>query len=465
MSEKTRGKQTTAARGSGKEGKKPSDPKATAEQNKHIVIPALNLGGDDDDDDDDEDNRAFLASLTARPAKPQEQTAAIPPQAEGESTPEAEGKSAPAATANPERSAQPEDGADVTVPPAVATPPAETAASNGGGSVRDEAEPPAPQPSAVEPVEPPSAETVHGPGETTPAPTAPPGGPGSAPAEPEHLQGEVVSAVTAEPAAPREKETEPTESAQSPGAALARPGSEAGRGGTAGSAAEIYGGSAGSGVPARRPGRRRHREPYNPEEPRDNGAAAMQEMVERAPRYAALLHVYSAAQLKKEPFKSRNLHLYGLTADDAGLQSVADKAFLKTLTTQEPKLNIAHYADAALQPVLAPFNPEGTDREAMEDERDYLWELAQKALEYRRYILSQPDASLMPKYRAKGMLRVHVDDRFSRMLNLMDSFAGIEAKPFEIVSWVLADYLRQLPEEQVSLKDVFDKHVTTGTFQ
>ncbi|MGW0673158.1 hypothetical protein [Streptomyces sp. NPDC002746] len=451
MSEQTRRTQTAAAGGSRKEGKKSSSPKVAAEQKQHIVIPSLNLGGDDDDDVEEEDNRAFLASLTARTSKPPEQSAAIPPQAES--------KPAPAVTADTAPSAQHEDGADTTRPPVSATSPSDPDAPDGGKGDHDEAGSQAPQQTAVGSVEPPTGVAVHKADET--ARTAPPDGPVSEPAVPEPVQGEAVSTAPAPTAAPRE-EAKP---AQSPGAALARSSSEAGRGGAAGSAAEVYGGSMGSGVPARRPGRRRHREPYNPEQPRDNGVAAMQEMVERAPRYAALLNVYSAAQLKTMPFRGRNLHLYGLTADDAGLQSVADKAFLKTLTTQEPKLTIAHYADAALEPVLAQFNPEGTDREAMEDERDYLWDLAQKALEYRRYILSEPEASRMPKYRAKGMLRVHVDDRFSRMLNLMDSFAGIEAKPFEIVSWVLADYLRKLPEEQAELKDVFAKHVTTGTIQ
>lgn len=452
MNEQTRRKQTAAAGGSRKEGKKSSSPKVAAEQKQHIVIPSLNLGGDDDDDDEEEDNRAFLASLTALAPKPPEQAAAIPPQAES--------KPAPAVTADAAPSAQHEDGADTARPPVGATSPSDPDAPNGGRGDHDEAEGQAPQQSAVGSVEPPTAVAVHKADET--ARTAPPGGPVFEPAVPaEPVRGEAVSTVTDPTAAPRE-EAKPV---QSTGAALERSSSEAGRGGVAGSAAEVYGDSAGSGVPARRPGRRRHREPYNPEQPRDNGVAAMQEMVERAPRYAALLNVYSAAQLKTMPFRGRNLHLYGLTADDAGLQSVADKAFLKTLTTQEPKLTIAHYADAALEPVLAQFNPEGTDREAMEDERDYLWELAQKALEYRRYILSEPEASRMPKYRAKGMLRVPVDDRFSRMLNLMDSFAGIEAKPFEIVSWVLADYLRKLPEEQAELKDVFAKHVTASTIQ
>lgn len=187
----------------------------------------------------------------------------------------------------------------------------------------------------------------------------------------------------------------------------------------------------------------------------------MREMVEQAPRYAALLNVYSAAQTKTMAFSERNIHLYGLTADDAGLQGVADKALLKTLTMQEPKLTVAHYADAALEPALAAFNPEGIDREAMEDERDYLWQLAQRALEYRRYVLSDPQTARMPKYRAKGMLRQDVNARFSRMLNLMDSLAGVEAKPFEIVSAILADYLRRLPTEQEALKQVFAKHVVT----
>ncbi|MFD6329188.1 hypothetical protein ACFWGI_06365 [Streptomyces niveus] len=435
MSERTR---RTSAAAAGEESELVSAPKRkTTADTKHILVPDLDLGGDDDDDDDDDTE--FLRSL-GRAQEASQSSPTIPPQAEGKSKP---------AAASESDTAAPEDVAlDAGWSPTASTSPPEPDAPGFGGSDLGEAEAPTSEQLGVVAEGPSGAIAVHKAGEAGEA--SPLGEP-----EPE----EAATPGLAAGVDPKRLEEE---SGQTPGGALERSNPVgAGSRGATGTATEVYGGSVGSGVQVRRPGRRRHREPYDPKRPRDNGVAAMQEMVERAPRYAALLSVYSAAQTKTMPFTERNLHLYGLTADDAGLQGVADKAFLKTLTTTEPKLTIAHYADAALEPVLARFNPEGTDREAMEDERDYLWQLAQNALEFRRYVLSDPQTSRMPKYRAKGMLREGVNDRFSRMLNLMDSLAGIDAKPFEIVSSILADYLRKLPEEREGLKEVFAKHVVS----
>lgn len=216
-----------------------------------------------------------------------------------------------------------------------------------------------------------------------------------------------------------------------------------------------------SGLPARRPGRRRSAEPFNAEQPRQRNEQAMRDLAEQAPGYASLLTVYSASQLNALPFENRNINLYGLTADQLGTQRTADMALLKTLTLQRPKLTPAHYVDAALEPVLRPLDPEGIDMDAMEDERDYVWELAQKGLAYRKYILSDPESAKMSNYRPVCSLRADVNARLTRMMDLMDSIQGIQAKPFEIVSACLAEYVASLPNERPHLSDFFRKHMVT----
>jgi hypothetical protein len=216
-----------------------------------------------------------------------------------------------------------------------------------------------------------------------------------------------------------------------------------------------------TGVPARRPGRRRPTEPFNSDQPRQRNQEAMLELSQIAPSYASLLTVYSASQLNALPFENRNINLYGLTADQVGTQSVADKALIKTLTLQRPKLTTATYVDAALEPVLRPLDPTGVDLDAMEDERDYVYELAQKGLAYRRYILSDPESTNMPNYRPVCSLRADVNARLTRMMDLMESIQDIQAKPFEIVSAYLAEYLASLPDERPHLVGWFQKNMVT----
>jgi hypothetical protein len=187
----------------------------------------------------------------------------------------------------------------------------------------------------------------------------------------------------------------------------------------------------------------------------------MLQLAQNAPGYASLLTVYSASQLNALSFENRNINLYGLTADQAGTQLAADKALIKTLTLQRPKLTIANYVDAALEPVLRPLDPTGIDLDAMEDERDYVHELAQKGLAYRRYILSDQESANMANYRPVCSLRADVNARLTRMMDLMESIQGIQAKPFEIVSACLAEYLASLPTERTHLVSFFEKHTVT----
>ncbi|KOU80338.1 hypothetical protein ADK61_09130 [Streptomyces sp. XY66] len=187
----------------------------------------------------------------------------------------------------------------------------------------------------------------------------------------------------------------------------------------------------------------------------------MAELAENSPGYANLLTVYSASQLQSVPFESRNINLYGLTADQAGTQITADKALLKTLTLQRPKLTIAHYIDAAMEPVLRPLDPSGIDMDDMEAERDYVWELAQKGLAYRRYILSDQESQSMKNYRPVCSLRTEVNARLTRMMDLMDSIQDVPAKPYEIVSACVAEFLGRLPGERSHLASFFQRHLVT----
>ncbi|MER6913913.1 hypothetical protein ABT354_19760 [Streptomyces sp. NPDC000594] len=447
MSSTARRANQKAVTGGSKQEKETTGPsKKAATPNKHLIVPDLDFdGGDDDDDDDDYGPPKFEPSkkdtATPAPALPQqvEKEQLLPVVAE----PEVAEPAAPVAVLGeagipqqPEKVQAPQEPAAVDVPERATAPAAPQHQPVIEGAPRQE-ERAEPEPTAA--IE----------GSSEPLPKHPdvllgdPVQPASVDNQVQRLAGQVGGATV-------------------PGSALAPTRfSDGTRGGHA-TATEVYGGSTGGSLQVRRPGRRRVREPFNPELQPSGPTAAMLEMAERAPGYAALLTVYSAAQTKMEPFGDRNIHLYGLTADDAGLQVVSDKALLKTISGHEPKLTLAHYVDAALEPALAPLNPSGTDRQEMEDERDYVWQLAQGALKYRRYVLSDPQTAALPKYRAKSLLRTPVNERFTRMLNLIDSLAGINAKPFEIVSAIVAGYLEKLPTEQDSMKKVFEKHLMTS---
>ncbi|MFD8947602.1 hypothetical protein ACFV0B_01915 [Streptomyces xanthophaeus] len=365
-----------------------------AEKKEHLIVPDLNLGGDDDDEDEDDFRpvRAFVPPTAAKPTP----TAVVPPQ-QGEEM---------------ERSSVADRSASAPAP--------------GPSARRSEPEPHAGNSAEDE------REVLHG-----------SGAPGAASMEPLPLGAGASSRPAAEShEAPAERMAE-----------LATVNRQA---------APVLRASASlSGVPARRPGRRRPAEPFNPDEPRQRNEQVMLELAQQAPGYSSLLTVYSASQLNAVPFENRNINLYGLTADQVGTQRTADMALLKMLTLQRPKLTPAHYVDAALEPVLRPLDPDGIDMDAMEDERDYVWQLAQKGLAYRRYILSDPESANMDNYRPVCSLRKDVNARLTRMMDLMDSIQGIQAKPFEIVSACLAEYVAGLPEERTHLSEFFQRHLVT----
>lgn len=366
-----------------------------ADKKEHLIVPDLNLGGDDDDEDEDDFRpvRAFVPPTAAKPTA----TAVVPPQ-QGEEM---------------ERSSVADRSASVPAPgPSAPRSEPEHRVRNFAEDKRD---------------------VVHGsgaPGAASVSETLPSGG-----------------GVSSRPT---------VESHEAPAERLAELATVNRQ------AAPVLRASASlSGAPARRPSRRKPAEPFNPDEPRQRNEQVMLELAQHAPGYSSLLTVYSASQLNAVPFENRNINLYGLTADQVGTQRTADMALLKMLTLQRPKLTPAHYVDAALEPVLRPLDPDGIDMDAMEDERDYVWQLAQKGLAYRRYILRDPESANMDNYRPVCSLRREVNARLTRMMDLMDSIQGIQAKPFEIVSACLAEYVAGLPEERTHLSEFFQRHLVT----
>ncbi|MFH9818384.1 hypothetical protein [Streptomyces sp. NPDC017230] len=375
-----------------------------ADKKEHLIVPDLNLGGDDDDEDED-DFRPVRAFVPPTAAKSTAAKAVVPPQ-QGE---------------EPERSpvaGEPDPSPTASRVPVSPTPGSAAFHGEPGLSAADSAED--------------GREALHGSGKPS----------GGSVGEPSSLESASVRPAAEVQEAPAERTAE-----------LARVDRHA--------APALRTSASLSGLPARRPGRRRPAEPFNPDEPRQRNEQAMLELSQQAPGYASLLTVYSASQLNAVPFENRNINLYGLTADQVGTQRTADMALLKMLTFQRPKLTPAHYVDAALEPVLKPLDPDGIDMEAMEDERDYVWQLAQKGLAYRRYILSDPESANMDNYRPVCSLRKDVNARLTRMMDLMDSIQGIQAKPFEIVSACLAEYVASLPGERTHLSEFFQKHLVT----
>ncbi len=377
-----------------------------ADKKEHLIVPDLNLGGDDDDEDEDDfrPNRAFVPPTAAKPTNAR---AVVPPQ-QGD---EAERSSAA-------------DGPESSPAASSATTP--SASEPGPSALQGEPDRPVSDSAEAE------HETVHGSGAPSAGSVSDPLSPAGAPGRP--------AAELQE--APAERLAE-----------LARVDRHA--------APALHASASLSGLPARRPGRRRPAEPFNPDEPRQRNEQVMLELAQQAPGYSSLLTVYSASKLNADTFENRNINLYGLTADQVGTQRTADMALLKMLTLQRPKLTPAHYVDAALEPVLRPLDPDGIDMDAMEDERDYVWQLAQKGLAYRRYILSDPESANMDNYRPVCSLRKDVNARLTRMMDLMDSIQGIQAKPFEIVSACLAEYVAGLPGERTHLSEFFQKHLVT----
>ncbi|MEV6841547.1 hypothetical protein AB0N17_45150 [Streptomyces sp. NPDC051133] len=214
-------------------------------------------------------------------------------------------------------------------------------------------------------------------------------------------------------------------------------------------------------VPARR-SRRAPARPFMPDSSRVRKDERLRELMAEAPRYAALLNSYTAAQSGKEALANRNIQLYGLTAQGVANEITVDKALMRTMGLPTPRLIAAHYVDAVLDRVLHNLNPEGTDLDAMEAEKDYVWGLAQRALAYREYISEDPEIESLPKQRSQCPLRVSVNQRFSRMIDLLNAMPDATAQPFEMVSVCVAEYLDGLEVERPAFTAFWRKNLVTS---
>ncbi|MGI5255512.1 hypothetical protein [Actinacidiphila glaucinigra] len=171
---------------------------------------------------------------------------------------------------------------------------------------------------------------------------------------------------------------------------------------------------------------------------------------------------YADARLTSARHKNRNVHLYGLPAERLGNQLAVDKALFGSLTAQVPRFTQAHYINAMLGEVLQHLDPRGTDLDQMEIEKDLVYALAEKGQQYREYILSDPDSAVIPEQRPVCKLSAEVNDQFARMIDVMKTMPGqITAKPFEIVSACLSEYLDALGEEREALTALFRQSTIT----
>ena len=219
----------------------------------------------------------------------------------------------------------------------------------------------------------------------------------------------------------------------------------------------------GLGLPARRPARRSPAQQFTP-----GGAATprpdpMEELGKTAPRYAGLLTSYNNTHKGTVLHKSRNVHLYGRVTEEVADQITLDKATFGRMTQHFPRLLQGHYVDAALDLQLRGLNPRGTDVDALEAEKEIVWNLAMLGLEYREFIRSDPDNLAIPESRPSCRLNADVDARMTRMMDLLQGLKSqIKVRPFEIVSACLAQYLQGLPSEQEALSAFFQRHITTS---
>ncbi|MDX3762795.1 hypothetical protein [Streptomyces sp. AK02-04a] len=219
--------------------------------------------------------------------------------------------------------------------------------------------------------------------------------------------------------------------------------------------------SAGSEFPARRP-RRASSHAFAPSQSRSRPEERLKELLVKAPCYAALLESYAVARSGKETYQNRNIQLYGLTAQELADRITVDKAVMTAMNLPTPRFTPAHYVDALLERALGALNPQGTDLRALETDRDVVWELAQDGLAYRDYISTDPAIAALKKPRSQCPLRVRVNQRVSRMMDILKTMPDLKTQPFEIISASMAKYLQALQTEQPTFEEFWNRHLETG---
>ncbi|MEU2717712.1 hypothetical protein [Streptomyces sp. NPDC007205] len=219
--------------------------------------------------------------------------------------------------------------------------------------------------------------------------------------------------------------------------------------------------SAGSAGPARCP-RRAASHAFENAQTRSRREERLKELLSKAPCYASLLESYTLAQSGKEAYQKRNIQLYGLTAQELADRITVDKAVMRAVNLPTPRFTPAHYIDAVLERALGALNPQGTNVHALETDRDIIWELAHDGLSYRDYIFADPTVASLKKPRAQCPLRIRVNQRVSRMMDILKTMPDLKTQPFEIISACLATYLQALQSEQPAFEEFWSRSLETS---
>ncbi|WP_440581094.1 hypothetical protein [Streptomyces sp. PT19] len=216
-----------------------------------------------------------------------------------------------------------------------------------------------------------------------------------------------------------------------------------------------------TGLPARRP-RRNTSKPFTADQRQENREQSMRELFEKAPRYASLLNTY--AVVKKTNSKPRNIQLYGLTFERTATQIAIDTAVMAQVTPRmpTPRLIAGHYVDTALQGALSALNPAETDAERIEDEKDVVFALADRAIAYRNYIADDAYASQLRHSRTICPLTESGDALLTRLMNLLRTMPSVKVQPYEIVSVAVSDLLDGMTQEQNAFEEFLARSVATS---
>lgn len=216
-----------------------------------------------------------------------------------------------------------------------------------------------------------------------------------------------------------------------------------------------------TGLPARRP-RRNTSKPFTADQRQENREQSMRELFEKAPRYASLLNTY--AVVKKTDSKPRNIQLYGLAYERTATQIAIDTAVMARVTPRmpTPRLIAGHYVDTALQGALSELNPAEADAERIEDEKDVVFTLADRAIAYRNYIADDEYASQLRHSRTICPLTASGDALLTRLMTLLRTMPSLKVQPFEIVSVAVSDLLDGMAEEQEAFEGFLARSVATS---
>ncbi|MGW3390727.1 hypothetical protein [Streptomyces cinereoruber] len=216
-----------------------------------------------------------------------------------------------------------------------------------------------------------------------------------------------------------------------------------------------------TGLPARRP-RRNTSKPFTADPRQENREQSMRELFEKAPRYASLLNTY--AVVKKTDSKPRNIQLYGLTFERTATQIAIDTAVMARVTPRmpTPRLIAGHYVDTALQGALSALNPAEADAERIEDEKDVVFALADRAIAYRNYIADDEYASQLKHSRTICPLTASGDALLTRLMTLLRTMPSVKVQPFEIVSVAVSDLLDGMTQEQDAFEEFLARSVATS---